>query len=157
MPDTTTTQSSSNSGSILKVIREKCLNCSCWVPSEVRKCKIIDCVLWPYRMGRKPTFTTYTAKDVDDERGTEDEILHVIPSRLKAIRAKCLDCCGDQSLEVEYCTCKENCSLYPYRFGKNPNITEETRQKRREAALKRGFGQISSNAQAASPSKSVSA
>lgn len=39
---------------------------------------------------------------------------------LKAIRAKCLDCCCDQSNEVRLCPCK-SCTLWPFRFGKNPN------------------------------------
>ena len=39
---------------------------------------------------------------------------------LKAIRAKCLDCCCDSSNEVRSCTV-EKCPLYPFRFGKNPN------------------------------------
>ena len=38
---------------------------------------------------------------------------------LKAIRAKCLDCCGGSVAEVKRCPCAD-CSLYPYRFGKNP-------------------------------------
>lgn len=39
---------------------------------------------------------------------------------MKAIRAKCLDCCCGSSNEVRLCTI-EKCPLYPYRFGKNPN------------------------------------
>ena len=39
---------------------------------------------------------------------------------LKAIRAKCLDCCCEQRNEVAACPCQD-CPLYPYRFGKNPN------------------------------------
>jgi len=39
---------------------------------------------------------------------------------LKAIRAKCLDCAGGQMKEIRFCTV-ENCSLYSYRFGSNPN------------------------------------
>ena len=38
---------------------------------------------------------------------------------IKAIRAKCLDCCCDNAAEVERCPCVK-CSLYPFRFGKNP-------------------------------------
>ena len=38
---------------------------------------------------------------------------------MKAIRAKCLDCCCGQSNEVKLCPCKD-CSLWQYRFGKNP-------------------------------------
>lgn len=39
---------------------------------------------------------------------------------MKAIRAKCLDCCCGSSNEVRSCTV-EKCPLYPFRFGKNPN------------------------------------
>jgi hypothetical protein len=40
-------------------------------------------------------------------------------SILKAIRKKCLDCCGNSPREVELCRI-EGCSLHSYRFGKNP-------------------------------------
>lgn len=39
---------------LLKVIRKKCLDCCCGQHSEVRKCHITDCQLWPYRMGKNP-------------------------------------------------------------------------------------------------------
>lgn len=35
----------------------------------------------------------------------------------RAIRAKCLDCCGNYTKEVEHCHLKD-CKLWPYRFGK---------------------------------------
>ena len=38
---------------------------------------------------------------------------------IKAIRAKCLDCCCDNPYEVKMCTA-EQCPLYVYRFGHNP-------------------------------------
>jgi hypothetical protein len=38
---------------------------------------------------------------------------------VKAIRAKCLDCCCGSSHEVKLC-CIPDCSLFPYRLGKNP-------------------------------------
>lgn len=38
---------------------------------------------------------------------------------LRAIRAKCLDCCAGQVAEVRRCEL-ENCPLFPYRFGKRP-------------------------------------
>jgi len=41
---------------------------------------------------------------------------------LKAIRKNCIDCMGGQKHEVKICPI-ENCSLYPFRFGKNPNRT----------------------------------
>lgn len=39
---------------LLKVIREKCLDCCAGQHCEVRKCHITDCALWPYRMGKNP-------------------------------------------------------------------------------------------------------
>ena len=39
---------------------------------------------------------------------------------MKAIRKKCLDCCCGSSNEVSLCTVTK-CSLYAFRFGKNPN------------------------------------
>lgn len=49
----------------------------------------------------------------------------------KAIRAKCLECCCGNVHEVRLCPCSD-CPLYPFRFGKNPNIklTDEQRAKR---------------------------
>lgn len=51
---------------------------------------------------------------------------------VKAIREKCLDCCCGSINEVKMCPC-ESCSLYPFRFGKNPfrqkrEMTEEQRK-----------------------------
>ena len=40
---------------------------------------------------------------------------------LRAIRAKCLDCCCGQSFEVRRCSC-EDCSFHQYRFGHNPKL-----------------------------------
>lgn len=40
---------------------------------------------------------------------------------LKAIRAKCLDCCCWQPTEVRLCPVKD-CPLYPYRMGHNPRL-----------------------------------
>lgn len=38
---------------------------------------------------------------------------------IKAIRAKCLDCCCGSSNEVRACPV-ENCPLFEYRFGRRP-------------------------------------
>ena len=38
-------------------------------------------------------------------------------SRAKAIREKCLDCCGGSKYEVKLCPCSK-CALYPYRLGR---------------------------------------
>lgn len=36
-----------------KAIRAKCIDCCCEQQSEVRKCQIVDCPLWRYRLGRE--------------------------------------------------------------------------------------------------------
>lgn len=46
---------------------------------------------------------------------------------IKAIRAKCLDCCGYQMNEVRLCPATD-CPLWEYRMGhrpKNPEIAED--------------------------------
>lgn len=42
-----------------------------------------------------------------------------ITNPVKAIRAKCLDCCAGEKAEVKLCP-SADCPLYPFRFGKNP-------------------------------------
>ncbi len=39
---------------LLKVIRAKCLDCSCGQAVEVARCTATGCPLWPYRMGSNP-------------------------------------------------------------------------------------------------------
>ena len=51
---------------------------------------------------------------------------------VKAIKAKCLDCCCGDRNEVKECTAKD-CPLWSFRLGKNPNraprvLTEEQRK-----------------------------
>ena len=62
----------------------------------------------------------YTAKEAFAELKSKysgDEENKISP--IKAIRAKCLDCCCGQTNEVLLCTCTD-CPLYVFRFGKNP-------------------------------------
>ena len=42
----------------IKAIREKCLDCSCGQYKEVRLCPVINCALYPYRMGVRPSDDT---------------------------------------------------------------------------------------------------
>lgn len=37
-----------------EAIREKCIDCCAGNRAEVRRCGMIDCVLWPFRMGTNP-------------------------------------------------------------------------------------------------------
>jgi len=42
---------------------------------------------------------------------------------IQAIRRNCLECCGGDYREVEFCTSPQ-CSLYPYRLGHRPRATD---------------------------------
>ena len=59
---------------------------------------------------------------------------------IKAIRAKCLDCCCGNSNEVKLCTCT-GCALYPYREGHNPFIQKQEWTEERTAAQKARMAQ----------------
>lgn len=55
-----------------------------------------------------------------------------VKSPLKAIREKCVDCCGGNRHEIKICPVK-SCKLWPFRQGKNPfrkkrELTDEQRQ-----------------------------
>ena len=52
----------------IKAIRKKCLDCTCGQIVEIRKCPVIECALYPYRMGRRPDQTTIdTIKEYYEE------------------------------------------------------------------------------------------
>ena len=44
----------------MRAIREKCLDCSCQQPMEVKECTVKTCALHPFKMGKNP----YRAKRV---------------------------------------------------------------------------------------------
>ena len=56
---------------------------------------------------------------------------------IKAIRAKCMDCCAGQFIEIRLCTIS-SCPLYPYRMGHRPKgeevITEKAEIEKSEAS-----------------------
>lgn len=39
----------------LKSVRKKCLACCAGSSHEVKLCTCVDCALWPWRLGHKPT------------------------------------------------------------------------------------------------------
>ena len=51
----------------LRAIRMKCVECCCGNVAEVRRCEMMDCTLWPYRLGKRParTSTPHVAHDSD--------------------------------------------------------------------------------------------
>ncbi len=48
-----------------------------------------------------------------------------VQTPLKAIRAKCIDCCCGQRAEVRRCQLTA-CPLWPFRLGKNPRAARGT-------------------------------
>lgn len=60
-----------------------------------------------------------------------------ITSPIKAIRAKCIDCCNGQASEVKLCPMEGKCMLWPFRFGKNPFTTRTLTEEQKEAARER--------------------
>ena len=42
----------------IKAIRKKCLDCCSGSRKEIRECTVINCALYPYRMGRRPDKST---------------------------------------------------------------------------------------------------
>jgi len=52
---------------------------------------------------------------------------------LKAIRAKCLDCCAEHPSLVAECHIK-SCALHPFRMGKNPFRSKRQLSEEQKAA-----------------------
>lgn len=61
----------------------------------------------------------------------------VIRTQMKAIRAKCLDCCCNDTKEVDNCTV-EDCSLWDYRMGKTPKGVVKVNKLDLNATRKKG-------------------
>ena len=38
----------------IRAIRKKCLDCSCGSRDEVKRCELVECPLYPFRMGKNP-------------------------------------------------------------------------------------------------------
>ena len=62
----------------LRAIRDKCLDCSCYQPSEVRLCEAVKCPLWPFRAGKHPWIveaqkTRRSDGDFEQQTALQDE------------------------------------------------------------------------------------
>ena len=52
----------------IKSIREKCLDCTAGSRKEIRLCTVVQCALYPYRFGKRPTQAIVdTIKDYYDK------------------------------------------------------------------------------------------
>lgn len=53
---------------LLRAIRENCIGCCGGMEAEVRRCRIVSCPMWPYRMGTNPFFTPKPLGEEERER-----------------------------------------------------------------------------------------
>ena len=62
----------------IKSIREKCLDCTNGSRKEIRLCAVVQCALYPYRFGKRPTqaivdtINEYYEKKPEPTRGLLD-------------------------------------------------------------------------------------
>ncbi len=52
----------------IKAIRAYCIECSGGMAKEVRLCNMVNCPLFPYRMGKRPTVDAEVDKDNKSEK-----------------------------------------------------------------------------------------
>ena len=109
----------------LKAVRAFCMQCQGNSSDGVAECNFADCPFYDYRHG------------VALPKGQH--------SPIRACKKYCHEQCqaGAPSGSDEVKNCQGDkailgpCPVFPYRLGKNPNVSEETKQGRRERALKR--------------------
>jgi hypothetical protein len=71
-----------------------------------------------------------------DKEQIKREMEGPVLTPLKAMRVYCIDCCGGSRNEVKLCPSKD-CSLWPYRFGKNPYNTRVVSEEQRKMTAER--------------------
>ena len=63
----------------IKSIRDKCLDCTAGSRKEIRLCLVVQCALYPYRFGKRPTeaivdtINDYYEKNSEPARGLLDK------------------------------------------------------------------------------------
>ena len=110
----------------LQAIRAFCLECEGDSPDNVKDCLNPACQFYVYRLGAPPKGQAHKP--------------------LPAIKEYCHDQCQAGSGREEVLSCKgdepvydvlQPCPVYPFRLGKNPNISAKTRERLRQVALLR--------------------
>ena len=51
---------------LLRVVRKNCLDCA-GSQGEVRRCSVVRCPFWPYRMGSNPFYGTDAVDETQEE------------------------------------------------------------------------------------------
>jgi hypothetical protein len=108
----------------LKAVRRHCLDCCGGSANEVALCPARSCPLWTMRFNKRPVPAEYaddpTPLHPSEISLTLGEFAAKGMRTLEAVRRRCLDCSGGSPAEVRSCNF-ENCDLWPFRLGKNPN------------------------------------
>ena len=60
-------QEVSKNNNVLRAIRLKCYECSCYQSNEVRDCIVTNCPLYPFRLGKNP----FRKKELTEEKRNE--------------------------------------------------------------------------------------
>jgi hypothetical protein len=69
---------------LLRVIRANCIECAGNSETEVRRCRMIACPMWPYRMGTNP----FQRRELtEDQRSELAERMRVARTRIGATEA----------------------------------------------------------------------
>ena len=55
----------------IKAMRAKCIDCCCGSYKEIKECTVIDCDLYPYRMGTRPNQETLDTLEAFYEENPE--------------------------------------------------------------------------------------
>ena len=69
----------------IKSIRKKCLDCTAGSRKEIRLCTVVQCALYPYRFGKRPTkaivdtINLYYEKNSEPTRGLSSK-KHIVES-----------------------------------------------------------------------------
>ena len=50
---------------LIRIVRQKCLECVCGSTKDVRLCTCSSCYMWPYRLGRMPLRKDFQVPDRD--------------------------------------------------------------------------------------------
>lgn len=60
-------QEVSENTNVLRAIRLKCYECSCYQSNEVKDCPVTNCPLYPFRLGKNP----FRKKELTEEKKKE--------------------------------------------------------------------------------------
>jgi hypothetical protein len=130
MAKDTETEPATGGATPLEALRQACVECCNGSYAEVRACAATACPLWLFRLGRNPTAVERAALVEQAIYPLERKLTGA--TGLKAIRRRCLDCSGGADAAVRSCAFRD-CSLHPFRFGKNPNIVRSPERKEADA------------------------